>query len=1027
MHRRAAHPEQYHLDAIVAREGAAKKQRWTDDEIVMVARVELKLREHLAGDEISRAELARRIIPEMTGSHSGRNYTEESLKGLLKGKRYLDILTGLKPPPVGDITEDICQAVPVLVNTHSDGDNLVLSPGMISDPLSSEALSQDRSLRDAIRVWCGENCTELETVWPDGLLLANAIATDSPDEVVRCVEQLVTTAPFIGAHYSAGRSGIGAPGKGKDNKIAVENRQARYRRLQLLYSKDRRRAAESVLSGAWEKPSDVSVTDAEKATFWRHVFECERISDPDSRISVSAREDLSHPFTVGEVSKVLNSTNPSAAGPDGMRPEGLKGVDPLKIALIANGVLYGGRAPASFLVSRTVLIPKSPTPSTPGEYRPISVSNAMCRLFHRLIALRMQDALVLDHSQKAFRAVDGCAAQVIALETIVEDARRQRRNLSLSFLDMRKAFDSVSHDSILCAAASVGLPRHLLSYLSHYYAEGRTEIYGESVRMVNGVRQGDPLSPILFNAVLDKTVRRVRETRVGYELNGYRFQLLSFADDIVIISSTPTGLQSTCDLVLESLALVGLRPNAAKCATLRLVNDGKRKRSLVDQRPFLRMDGQTVAALSVIQAYKYLGVPVSPRGLVAGSSERLRHMLRELERAPLKPQQRLFMLRTNVLPKLTHELVLGRPKRGALELMDKMIRSFVRRCLHMPKDTPLGFFHASAADGGLNVRSLRVSIPLMRYRRVESLAMKPEPDTLAILKSETLLKLEARLSVQLIHNGTRVDSTISEKKFWRERLYDSLDGKGLALPGFRYKGGGKWLTDGTRLMTGERFIKCVKIRGSVWPTGARNARGRKTTPQCDSGCEARETLGHIIQTCDRTADKRVERHDRVVNHLSRCLRVKGYKVHVEPVLVTTHGNRKPDLVIQHGLNTLIFDVQICADAGYASDVMRRADRAKTARYSDWEVGVQAMELCPGSTEVSSAGLIWTWRGDLYSKSGDRLKSLGLNESALKLAETIVVEGSVACAETWSKRTSRSGGRRQRRQYHHGRPILKLRP
>lgn len=98
--------------------------------------------------------------------------------------------------------------------------------------------------------------------------------------------------------------------------------------------------------------------------------------------------------------------------------------------------------------------------------------------------------------------------------------------------------------------------------------------------MVNGVRQGDPLSPILFNLIVREALLRAEGTGVGFRMcTGYLLQTLAFADNLVLFASSKRGLQTSTDEVLAWLAKVGLRANAEKCAMLALIVDGRNKRT----------------------------------------------------------------------------------------------------------------------------------------------------------------------------------------------------------------------------------------------------------------------------------------------------------------------------------------------------------------------------------------------------------------------------------------------------------------
>lgn len=67
---------------------------------------------------------------------------------------------------------------------------------------------------------------------------------------------------------------------------------------------------------------------------------------------------------------------------------------------------------------------------------------------------------------------------------------------------------------------------------------------GVRVGVHRGVRQGDPLSPWLFNAVLDEVIS-LSNRRVGVALGSYVVDYLAYADDLVLLSSDPAGYRQS--------------------------------------------------------------------------------------------------------------------------------------------------------------------------------------------------------------------------------------------------------------------------------------------------------------------------------------------------------------------------------------------------------------------------------------------------------------------------------------------------
>lgn len=190
-------------------------------------------------------------------------------------------------------------------------------------------------------------------------------------------------------------------------------------------------------------------------------------------------------------------------------------------------------------------MPKKKDAVEPGEFRPITILSVLVRGLHRILAKRLGQALEIDQRQRGFRSADGCADNIFLLDTLLRYHRSPFKSMYMASLDVSKAFNSISHPAIEATLKSVGAPPPMIRYLCAVYDKSRTRLEGENwtsalIHPERGVRQGDPLSPIVFNAMTHLMLRKLQE-EIGVRIEDISVNAATFADDFLLFAATPLG------------------------------------------------------------------------------------------------------------------------------------------------------------------------------------------------------------------------------------------------------------------------------------------------------------------------------------------------------------------------------------------------------------------------------------------------------------------------------------------------------
>jgi len=175
------------------------------------------------------------------------------------------------------------------------------------------------------------------------------------------------------------------------------------------------------------------------------------------------------------------------------------------------------------------------------------------------------------------------------------------------FIDFDEAYDSVKREILYNILIEFGVPRKLVRLIKMCLTETYSRVQvgknlSDRFPIRNGLKQGDALSPLLFNFALEWAIRRVQVNQDGLKLNGTH-QLLAYADDVNILGGSIRAVKENAEALVVAAKEIGLEVNADKTKYMVMSRDqnaGRTHSVKTDNNSFERVD-----------EFKYLGTTLT--------------------------------------------------------------------------------------------------------------------------------------------------------------------------------------------------------------------------------------------------------------------------------------------------------------------------------------------------------------------------------------------------------------------------------
>ncbi len=201
------------------------------------------------------------------------------------------------------------------------------------------------------------------------------------------------------------------------------------------------------------------------------------------------------------------------------------------------------------------------------------------KLYKRLLLNRIRAPLEkkLRVNQAGFRPGRGCTEHIHVLRRVLEGCKDKNIPVIATFVDFKKAFDSVDRTMLFKILRNYGIPESITNAIKVLYSNSKSDVLvdGEITNffdVITGVLQGDVLTPFLFIVVIDWVLRNSDIDQLGFITKPRRSRRypeqrlgdLDFADDIGLLGNNQEEAQEQLDRLSETASQVSLLINAKK-------------------------------------------------------------------------------------------------------------------------------------------------------------------------------------------------------------------------------------------------------------------------------------------------------------------------------------------------------------------------------------------------------------------------------------------------------------------------------
>ena len=383
-----------------------------------------------------------------------------------------------------------------------------------------------------------------------------------------------------------------------------------------------------------------------------------------------------------------------------------------------------------------IFIPKEDGAKTVEKFRTISLLNVEGKLFFALKADRITEYVIKNNfintsiQKGGIPNVSGCIEHTAILSQLIREAKKEKKNLVVTWLDIANAYGSIPHSVIISALEAAHVPEPVRNLVASYYSNVNIRFTTNNFttkwqRVEKGIITGCTLSVILFSLSMSWLIDSVKNETKGPITSSGQRQANSrlFMDDITTTTEVVPQTKILLHKISGKLSWAGMEAKAEKCRSLVI-----RKGTV--QRRELKIDKKVITPIQD-KPVKYLGkeykANLSEKEQILEVEKSLEAELKKIDKCKLPGRYKSWILQFMLLPRLMWPLTIYNIPASRVVEMQRKITAALKKWMSIPKNLSTSCMYSKSSKLKMPFTSLTEDFKVSKVRNLVTFQESNDP------------------------------------------------------------------------------------------------------------------------------------------------------------------------------------------------------------------------------------------------------------------------------------------------------------